>query len=114
MACKTAAPVSALLGLTASSPHIRTRTALSALALASTVLLASCSTTSQTTDLIAVDRAQGSEENIASLTSVINANPSDPEGYNVRGSAYGRAGQFNQALDDFNRAIQINPQFYQA
>ena len=29
--------------------------------------------------------------------------PRDPEAYNVRGSAYGRAGQFDKALDDVFR-----------
>src|SRR5690606_28578155 len=59
--------------------------------------LAACGTT-DTTDTIRINKAQGAEENIASLTSVIKANPSDPEGYNTRGSAYGRAGQFGDAL----------------
>src|SRR3546814_10988248 len=83
------------------------------LALAGVLTLAGCSTV-QTIDTIAVDRAQGSEENIASLSSVIQSAPQNPEGYNVRGSAYGRAGEFKRALEDFNRAIQLNPQFSQA
>ena len=45
---------------------------------------------------------------------MIASNPSDPEGYNVRGSAYGRAGEFRRALADFNQAIELNPRFYQA
>ncbi len=35
-------------------------------------------------------------------------------GYNVRGTAYGRGGEFSRALADFNQAIQLNPKFYQA
>src|SRR5690606_37025130 len=84
-----------------------------ALALAGVLTLAGCSTV-QTIDTIAVDRAQGSDENIASLSSVIQSSPQNPEGYNVRGSADGRAGEFKRAREEFNRAIQINPQFYQA
>ncbi|MDQ1187053.1 tetratricopeptide (TPR) repeat protein [Agrobacterium larrymoorei] len=76
--------------------------------------LAGCATTTQTNDVFQIDRAQGSEQNIASLTSVINANPQDPEGYNVRGSAYGRAGDSKRAIADFNQALQLNPRFYQA
>jgi len=34
-----------------------------------------------------IDKAQGSSENISSLSAVIQRNPQDPEGYNVRGSA---------------------------
>lgn len=64
-------------------------------------------------DVISIDRAQGSEGNITSLTQVIRNNPSAPQAYNVRGSAYGKAGDFNQALKDFNRAIALNPKFYQ-
>ena len=74
--------------------------------------LSGCATSSpQTNDVFQLDRAQGSEGNIASLTSVINANPQDPEGYNVRGSAYGRAGDSKRAIADFERALQLNPRF---
>lgn len=76
--------------------------------------LSGCATSNQTDDVFRIDRAQGSQENIASLTSVINANPQDPEGYNVRGSAYGRAGDSRRAIEDFNKALQLNPRFYQA
>jgi tetratricopeptide (TPR) repeat protein len=65
--------------------------------------------------LIRLERAQGSDENIASLTAVIQANPRDPEGYNVRGSAYGRAGQFKQGARRLQHArCELNPQFFQA
>ncbi|GAB5460443.1 MAG: hypothetical protein HoeaKO_05340 [Hoeflea alexandrii] len=83
--------------------------ALSAISIA----LTGCNTTAPV-DTISIDRTQGTEENISSLTDVIRRNPSDPEGYNVRGSAYGRSGQFRNALDDFNRAIELNPSFFQA
>src|SRR5689334_13737176 len=84
------------------------------LAVLAAVGLAGCQTENTSDAVIRIDKAQGSEGNIASLTSVINANPRDPEGYNVRGSAYGRAGQFKAALNDFNTALQINPRFFQA
>ncbi len=77
------------------------------------LLLAGCQSTTST-DVLKVERAQGSQENIASLSAVISANPQDPEAYNVRGSAYGRAGEHRRALDDFNRAIELKPRFYQA
>ncbi len=51
-------------------------------------------------------------ENIASLTEVINANPPDREAYNVRGSAFGRAGRYQEALKDFDQAIALNPRFF--
>ena len=60
--------------------------------------LAGCTTGSTSDAVIRIDKAQGSQENIASLTSVINANPQDPEGYNVRGSAYGRGGDFRAMI----------------
>jgi tetratricopeptide (TPR) repeat protein len=87
---------------------------LASLALAAALGLAGCETTNTSDAVIRIDKAQGSQENIASLTAVINANPRDPEGYNVRGSAYGRGGEFRKALDDFNTALQINPRFFQA
>jgi tetratricopeptide (TPR) repeat protein len=32
----------------------------------------------------------------------------------VRGSAFGRAGRNSDAIKDFNTALQLNPNFYQA
>ena len=40
--------------------------------------------------------------------------PNDAEAYNVRGSAYGRAGLYKEAIADFNRAIEIDPRFSRA
>ncbi len=90
------------------------RVVASLITVASALVLSGCQTGDTSEDMIRVERAQGTEENIASLSSVIASNPSDPEGYNVRGSAYGRAGEFRRALSDFNQAIQLNPRFYQA
>ncbi|TIV93853.1 MAG: tetratricopeptide repeat protein, partial [Mesorhizobium sp.] len=82
-------------------------------ALLSGLMLAACQT-APTGEFNSIDKAQGSSENISSLSAVIQRNPQDPEGYNVRGSAYGRGGQYQAALKDFNQAIQLNPNFYQA
>ena len=83
-------------------------------ALLSGLALAGCQTAGPTGEFNNIDKAQGSSENISSLSGVIQRNPQDPEGYNVRGSAYGRGGQYQAALKDFNQAIQLNPNFFQA
>src|SRR5689334_1843703 len=75
--------------------------------------LAACQS-GPTGEMATIEAAQGSSENIESLTAVINRSPNDAEGYNVRGSAYGRAGRYQEALQDFDRAVQLNPNFYQA
>ena len=76
--------------------------------------LAGCQSTMPTGETTSIDAAQGSEGNISSLTAVIERNPRDPEAYNVRGSAYGRGGRYREALQDFDTAIQLSPNFYQA
>jgi hypothetical protein len=48
--------------------------------------LAGCQT-GPTGELTTIEVAQGSDENISSLSAVIDRNPTDPEAYNVRGSA---------------------------
>src|SRR4029079_18619398 len=78
-------------------------------ALLSGLMLAGCQTSGPTGEFNNIDKAQGSSENISSLSPVIQRNRQDPEGYNVRGSAYGRGGQYQAALKDFNQAIQLNP-----
>ena len=60
------------------------------------------------------DTPVGSSVNIGSLTDVVNSNPSDPGAYNVRGIAYAEAGRTRDALNDFGRAIDLDPLFYQA
>ena len=79
-------------------------------ALLSGLMLAACQT-APTGEFNSIDKAQASSENISSLSAVIQRNPQDPEGYNVRGSAYGRGGQYQAALKDFNQAIQLYPNF---
>src|SRR4028119_295277 len=62
----------------------------------------------------AIEPETGSAANIESLTAVIAREPNNPEGYNVRGSAYGRAGMNREALADFSSAIQLDPNFSRA
>ena len=49
-----------------------------------------------------------SPANIASLTEVVQRNPNDAQAYNVRGTVLGRAGRNQEALADFNRAIELD------
>src|SRR5690349_9795636 len=83
-------------------------------ALLAGALLSACQSSGPSGELATIDTAQGSQQNIASLTAVIQRNPQDPEAYNVRGSAYGRSGKYQDALKDFNKAIELKPNFYQA
>ena len=79
------------------------------------VLLAGCQTSGKSGVTTGdIESSAGSVVNIESLTAVIAQNPNDASTYNVRGSAYGRAGKFKEAIADFNTAIKINPGFYQA
>src|SRR6478672_1502975 len=55
-----------------------------------------------------------SPANIASLTEVVQRNPSDPQAYNMRGSVLGLAGRHEEALSDFNKAISLDAQYAQA
>ena len=55
-----------------------------------------------------------SSPNISSLSEVIRRNPDDSNAYNMRGTAYGEAGNFKRALTDFNAALAINPRYFQA
>ena len=92
----------------------RYQLALLAAMAAVSLTISGCATTSTPVDAIQLDSAQGTSENISSLTEVIRRNPNDPEGYNVRGAAYGRSGQFSNAISDFDTAIKLKPSFYQA
>ena len=73
------------------------RACVAAPALAAALILSAC-TTSNSVSGLSIEKEQGTEENISSLTRVVERNPNNPEAYNVRGSAYGRAGQFDEAL----------------
>ena len=54
------------------------------------------------------------QANIDSLSDVIRRNPSSPEAYNTRGSAYARLGHFQEAVDDFTQAIRMDPNNFTA
>lgn len=54
------------------------------------------------------------KNNIASLTEVIKNNPNDANALNLRGAAFGQAGDYERAIADFNAALSINPDFPQA
>jgi tetratricopeptide (TPR) repeat protein len=54
------------------------------------------------------------QNNIASISGVIRKNPNDANALNMRGSAYGQAGEYQQALEDFNAAIRLSPNYHQA
>lgn len=60
------------------------------------------------------EAAAGQENNIESLTQVIEQNPRDANAYNLRGTAYGQIGDYQKAMDDFNTALKVNPDFPQA
>jgi len=55
-----------------------------------------------------------SPANLASLTDVLNKNPSDPQAYNMRGSVLGQSGRYQEALTDFEKAIALDPNYSQA
>ena len=77
------------------------------------LFLSACNTTNALNP-VEFDKAQGSSQNISSLTEVVNRNPRDANAYNVRGAAYGRAGRYSSAIDDFNTALRLNSQFADA
>ena len=69
-----------------------------------TLALAGCETTSRSVSVPQVtvieDDKQGtSAVNIASLTEVIQRNPSDPSAYNTRGAAHARVGRYVDAIE---------------
>src|SRR4051812_32583946 len=82
-------------------------------------LLAGCSTSALTPGANTVPESEealfaASPANIASLTEVVQRNPSDPQVYNMRGSVLGLAGRHEEALSDFNKAISLDAQYAQA
>ena len=49
------------------------------------------------------------QETIRICTIQIQRNPNDVEGYKVRGYAYQELKQYDLAISDFSKAIQLNP-----
>ena len=45
------------------------------------------------------------KNNIASISAVLAKNPRDANALNLRGTAYGQAGEYEKALSDFSTAI---------
>ena len=78
--------------------------------------LAGCSAASvpQEVALRQQEAAAGQANNIESLTEIIEKNPQDVNALNLRGTAYGQAGDYQNAMDDFSAALKINPDFPQA
>jgi hypothetical protein len=76
-----------------------------ALAIMLAVAVAGCSSSrsSKPSAEVEIDPSPASQANIASLTAVVKQNPADPGGYNVRGTAFGKAGKLNEALADFDQ-----------
>jgi tetratricopeptide (TPR) repeat protein len=102
-----------LADLTIGGPNFRKVIPIAALA---AIALAGCTSTRSSTPSAKaeIDTSSASQVNISSLSSVVDQNPADAGAYNVRGTAFGKAGKLNEALADFDKAIQINPGFYQA
>ena len=89
-------------------------TALIGAAIISAAGLAGCETVGSAAGprqyaVLETDTTGATNVNIASLTEVVQRNPNDAAAYNTRGAAYARAGQFSDAIADFTKAIQIDP-----
>jgi tetratricopeptide (TPR) repeat protein len=80
-----------------------------ALSLAGCAGIDTSGTASQTQQSTVVDQ----RNNIASISDVIRKNPSDANALNMRGSAFGQAGEYQRALDDFNAALRLSPNYHQ-
>jgi len=88
-----------------------------AVLLAVACALAACQTPTLTTTPAAESedsRVAASPANIASLTDVVTRNPNDPQAFNMRGSVYGQGGRYQEALNDFNKAISLDSNYAQA
>ena len=95
---------------------VSNRRAPSALVASIALLLAACSSVGgpDFAEGVRVDPDTVSEANISSLSAAIQQNPGDASAYNVRGSAYGHAGLYKEALRDFDAALKLDPSFASA
>src|SRR3984957_16803954 len=95
------------------STGILARTALAAIALT----VGACSETlgglnTHVAELDAEPAAQASNAgNIASLTDVIQRNPSDATAYNTRGVVSAKLGKHSNAIEDFSPTTALDPHF---
>ena len=93
------------------SGDIWARAGLAAIAL----MLAACSETlgGFNTHVAEVDAEPGAQAsnagNIASLSEVIQRNPSDAAAYNTRGVVYAKLGKYSNAIEDFSHTIELIP-----
>ncbi len=60
------------------------------------------------------DLQGGARQNLASLSEIVRRNPTDVNALNMRGTAFAKSRQYHRALADFNAAIDLDPQYYQA
>ena len=61
------------------------------------------------TDAIHREKQLKNWKRIWKLELIEKLNPTFDDAYSIRGSAYQRNGQFDQAISDFSQAIEINP-----
>lgn len=80
------------------------------------LVLGGCGSASVSPEVALQDQqaAAGQANNIESLTEIIEKNPQDANALNLRGTAYGQAGDYKNAMQDFNAALKIKPDFPQA
>ncbi len=78
------------------------------------VALVGCETTGAVNQAGQQQSRVNHRNNIASISEVIKTNPTDANALNLRGSALGQAGEYQKALADFNAALALTPNYYQA
>ncbi|HKH33276.1 MAG TPA: tetratricopeptide repeat protein, partial [Beijerinckiaceae bacterium] len=89
---------------------------LAPLGILASVMLAGCDTVGSVTRSAGVavveeETKEASGANIGSLSEVIQRNPNDPSAFNTRGAAYARLARYGDAINDFNKAVQIDPNY---